>query len=493
MAGHPRSEPSSSAPPDPWGRPAPPPWAQQGGAIGSGPGQGGAWGGGGPAGSGGPPPRRGPSWSDGTFLVVVFLLLVTFVSGVAVGGSGLLASPGGLAVPSTSGTAAPSSAVGTIGPGQTMPANAPADFGLFWTALQIIQQHFVDPSVLDPQKITYGAIEGVVAALGDPGHTVFLTPDEVKANQQFLDGSIVGIGVYLSVQSGQPIIQSVISGTPAARAGVQSGDVLVAIDGKTANGLTTDQIANLIRGKAGTQVTITVIHPNTSNPVDISITRAPISVPAVSWAMVPGTKAAMIRVSEFSQGASQEAVQAIRAAEAAGATGIVLDLRSDPGGLVDEAVDLTSQFVDTGNVYIRQLADGSKIPVPVKKGGTALKVPLVLLVDYGTASSAEIVAGALQDAGRAKIVGTRTFGTGTVLNDFSLPDGSALQLAVEQWLTPSGRHIFPSGITPNDPVSLAPGVLALEPDQIRSMTPAQLVAAKDAQLATAVQLLATAP
>ncbi|HEX5466350.1 MAG TPA: S41 family peptidase [Candidatus Limnocylindrales bacterium] len=436
-----------------------------------------------------PPSGGRPSWSDGTFLVVVLLLIVAFLSGIVLGGSGLLTATGGVAT-APSGSPGASQAVGTLGPGHTMPADAPADFGLFWTALATIQEHFVDRSALDPQKITYGAIEGLVDALGDPGHTVFLTPEEVKADQQALDGSIVGIGVYLSVQAGQPIIQSVISGTPAAKAGVRSGDLLIAVDGKTANGLSTEQIADLVRGQAGTKVTITVIHPDTTNPVDITITRARISVPAVSWAMVPGTKDAMVRVIQFSQGASKQVVQALKAAQAAGARGIVLDLRSDPGGLVDEAVSLTSQFIGTGDVYVRQLADGSKIPVPVQSGGTALKTPVVVLVDYGTASAAEIVAGALQDADRAKVVGTRTFGTGTVLNTFDLPDGSALRLAVEEWLTPSGRHIFPSGITPDDTVDLAPGVVALEPDDIRTMSPAQLQAADDAQLARAISILA---
>ena len=482
MAGEPRPHPLlRSAAPDPWGQPAPPPWSQPGWPAGAG--------GQGPGSRGGPPPRGRPSWSDGTFLVVVFLLIVAFLSGIVLGGSGLLAAgSGSAAAPSGSG-AAPSTAVGTLGPGHTMPADAPADFGLFWTALQTIRDHFVDRSVLDPQKITYGAIEGLVDALGDPGHTVFLTPEEVKADQAALDGSIVGIGVYLSVQGGQAIIQSVISGTPAAKAGLQSGDLLIAIDGTTANGLTTVQIADLVRGQAGTKVTLTVIHPDTANPVEITIVRAKIAVPAVSWAMIPGTQDAMIRIIQFSQGAADQAVQAIKAARAGGATVIVLDLRSDPGGLVDEAVGLTSQFVGQGDVYVRQLADGTKIPVPVKSGGVALTVPLVVLVDYGTASSAEIVAGALQDAGRAKVVGTRTFGTGTVLNEFPLPDGSALRLAVEEWLTPSGRHIFPSGITPNDTVDLAPGVRALEPDDIRSLTPAQLAVANDAQLARAVAIL----
>lgn len=488
MAADPRFRPLRAAPPDPWGQPAPPPWAQPGGAIGSGGGPGGI-----PPGiPGSRPPRGGPSWSDGTFLIVVVLLVVAFLSGIVLGGSGLLAGSDGTS-PGPGGSAPPSSAVGTIGPGHTMPADAPADFGLFWTALQTIRQHFVDRSALDPQQITYGAIEGLIDALGDPGHTVFLTPAEVKADQEALNGSIVGIGVFLSVQGGQPTIQSVISGTPAAKAGVRSGDLLIAIDGKTANGLTTEQIADLVRGQAGTKVTITVIHPDSANPVDITITRAQIAVPAVSWAMVPGTKDAMLRIIQFSQGAAKQAVQAIAAARAAGATGIVLDLRSDPGGLVDEAVSLTSQFIDRGDVYVRQLADGTKIPVAVQPGGVALTTPLVVLVDYGTASSAEIVAGALQDAGRAKVVGTRTFGTGTVLNTFPLPDGSALRLAVEEWLTPKGRHIFPSGITPDTTVDLAPGVRALEPDDIRSMTPAQLGAANDAQLARAVAILGEAP
>ena len=469
MAGDPQSDPFGSTPPSSptgWGQPGPGGWSVP------------------------PAPRGRPSWSDGTFVAVVVLLILAFGSGILLDRSGVFDQGSASAPTTASSGASGASAIGTLGPGHTLPARAPANFGLFWDALTLIRQHFVDRSALTEQAITYGAINGLVTALGDPGHTVFLTPDEVKAEQAALNGSIVGIGVFLGVQGGQPVIQSVISGTPAAKAGVESGDLLIAINGKTALGLTTEQIANLIRGPAGTKVTITVIHPNTTNPVQITITRAQISVPAVSWAMVPGTKLAMIQVIQFSQGASAQTVQAIAAARRSGATGIILDLRSDPGGLVNEAVGVASQFLGSGNVYIRQEANGTKIPVPVQAGGTALRTPLVVLVDYGTASSAEIVAGAIQDAGRAKVVGVRTFGTGTVLNQFPLPDGSALRLAVEEWLTPNGLHIFPNGITPNVVVDLPPGVQALDPGTIRTMTPAQLAAADDTQLAAAIKILA---
>ena len=171
-----------------------------------------------------------------------------------------------------------------------------------------------------------------------------------------------------------------------------------------------------------------MIHPHGNTPMNVTITRAKITVPAVTWAMLPGTSFADIRIAEFSSGTTDQFISAIRGARQAAARGIVLDLRNNPGGYVDDAVGVVSQLLSTGNVYIRRTADGTQIPVPVKPGGIATDIPIVVLIDYGSASSAEITAGALQDAKRGPLIGTRTYGTGTVLNTFGLPDGSAIRL-----------------------------------------------------------------
>jgi carboxyl-terminal processing protease len=400
------------------------------------------------------------------------------------------------ATPAASGgaaaTVAPSPTVTpgpTIGPGATVPPNAPGNIGILWEALKVIQEHWVRRADLNPTEMTYGMVNGLVDSLGDPGHTVFLTPAQVQSENDALSGKITGIGVYLGDNGGVPFVQSVVTGSPAQKAGIVSGDQIIAINGQSAENLSTDEIARLVRGPAGTNVTLTVLHPGAEAPVDVTITRQTITIPPVSWVMLPGTSIADIRIEQFSTGTTDEFTTALRGAREAGATGVVLDLRNNPGGYVDEAVGVASQLLGSGNVYIRKTADGTQIPVPVKGNGVATDIPISVMVDYGSASSAEITAGALQDAKRGQLIGTRTFGTGTVLNTFGLSDGSAVRLGVEEWLTPSGRAIFPNGIEPDQKVELATGVQPLLPDQIRTMTGDQLQSSGDTQLLAAIQSL----
>ena len=227
----------------------------------------------------------------------------------------------------------------------------------------------------------------------------------------------------------------------------------------------------------------------TDVPVDITVRRERIDVPAVTWAMVPGTTIADLRVTQFSAGAGEQFHQALRAARQAGASALIVDLRSNPGGYVGEAAEIVSSLVEDGDVFVRRLADGEEIPVPVEGPALAPDLPLVVLIDYGSASSTEITAGALQDNGRGRLIGVRTYGTGTVLNTFSLPDGSALRLAVEEWLTPNRSFIFPNGITPDERVELDPDALPLDPIDLRDLTPAGLRDSGDAQLLRAIELL----
>ena len=241
-----------------------------------------------------------PSWSDGTFVVVIVLLLVAFVSGVALDrtalGGGSAVAPG----PTPSGSAV---AGATIGPGVTLPPDLPANFGLFWQAVDLIRQHYVDQTKVDQQAITYGAISGLVDALGDPGHTTFLTPDDVKSEQDALNGTIVGIGVFLGQPSGSGgglVIQSVISGSPAQAAGLRAQDQIIAVDGHSVENVSVASAASLIRGEAGTKVTLTILHSGSGSPVDITITRAVVTVPAVAWHLVPGTSDALVSITQFS-------------------------------------------------------------------------------------------------------------------------------------------------------------------------------------------------
>ncbi len=400
-------------------------------------------------------------------------------------------SPPPSAQPSASPSPAPASEAPAAGP--TLPVGAPEDFGLFWEALQVIQERYVDRSVLDDTSLTYGAIRGMVESLGDTGHTEFLTPEEVQAQQDSLSGTLTGIGVMLGERGGRPVVMSVISGAPAEAAGIRSGDIILAVDGTSAERLGTEGIAERVRGLEGTEVTLTVLHRDVAEPEDITIVRQRIQVEPVSWSFVPGTMIADVRLIQFSSGAADAVRSALEEAIGQGAQSIVLDVRSNPGGLVDEAVGVASHFMDEGVVYQRRDASDATAPVAVPPDGLATDLPLVVLIDLGTASSAEIVSGAIADNERGTLIGEQTFGTGTVLNTIELSDGSAVRVGIERWLTPDGELIFDRGITPDEIVELPLDAALLEPADLRGLSPEEFAASTDLQLLRAVELLGGEP
>ena len=427
-----------------------------------------------------------PSPRASTGLAAVLLLLLVFFVGLALGQSGILAPP-------LNSTPPPVAVGPTPPPGSTanpsVPAGAPADFDLFWDALDTIRQNFVGRDELTDQQITYGAIRGMVEALGDTGHSVFLTPEAVAAENESLGGSVVGIGVLLGERDDRVVVISVIGGGPADRAGIRSGDAIVLVDGEPVAGLAPEEVAPKIRGEEGSTVNVTLERPSTGERLEFDIVREKLSFPAVTWSMVPGTNIGLIRMVQFSSGAADELKAARDEAVAAGATSIVLDLRSNPGGFVDEAVKSASLFLRDKTVYIRELADKQRIPVETKDEIPASDQPMVVLIDEGTASSAEILSAALQSAGRAQLIGDTTFGTGTVLLNFDLPDGSAIRLAVERWLTPDGDLIFGQGIAPNESVPMPIDEVPLDPTEVSHLDPAQVSTMPDVQLRRAIEIL----
>jgi carboxyl-terminal processing protease len=357
---------------------------------------------------------------------------------------------------------------------------------LYNEALGIVQKNFVGRSGLTDQQLLYGAIKGMVDSLGDTGHSVFLTPQQYADFTSSLNAQIAGIGVVMSDAGDQTIVR-VLSGTPADGAGIKAGDKITAIDSTSTAGWTLDQLRTKIRGAAGTKLTLTVMHVGSITPVDITITRATINIPLVSWGMVPGTHVADIGLTEFADGASDQLKTAIAAAKKAGATSIILDLRGNPGGYAAEAQAVASEFLPSGTVYLTEDAAGKQTEIKVDTSKTLTDLPLVVLVDHDSASSAEIVAGALQDSGRAKILGVATFGTGTVLQKFMLSDGSAIFLGVEYWLTPSGHKIFGVGITPDEKVAMPAAAYPTDPADLTSMSTTQFNSLTDAELLAAVK------
>lgn len=430
------------------------------------------------------PPTPRPARSIAALLVLVLV----FVVGVAVGSSGVFGRAGASSSEGGGTPAASSQPAGSGGPSASLAPNAPFDVGLFNEALNTIMQNYVGRSDLNSQALTYGAIKGLVDALGDTAHSVFLTPAEAQAEQGALDQNVVGIGVLLGAKDGQTIVASVVPGSPAEAAGLKAGDVLISVDGQSVQGLTPDKVVQQVRGDEGSQVTVTIQRPSTGEQLDFNITRAHIKLPAVSWTMIPGTNIALLRYLEFNAGSADELQAARDQAIAAGATSIIVDLRGNPGGYVGEAVKSASEFLHGATVYIRETADGQKIPVMTDDSVPSTDLPLVLIVDQNTASSSEIFTGAMQAAGRAPVVGETTFGTGTVLLPFTLSDGSVVRLAVERWLTPQGDLIFGKGITPTYPVALGANGVPLEPTDVQNLTPDQLSSISDVQLLEAISL-----
>jgi len=370
------------------------------------------------------------------------------------------------------------------------PGDLRAKLPILYQAWSIVDQHYVDQGAVDSTKQTYGAIQGLLQSLGDSGHTDFMTPQEAADMNASLSGKYVGIGVELTQRKdGTTDIVTVFEGTPAAKAGLKAGDRIVAVNGQDVAGLSYDALRSRIRGPAGTSVRLSIVSPGETTSRDLVVDRAEITVPLVSWAMVPGGHTAMIRLESFSAGATDALKAAIDKARKAGATSVVLDLRGNPGGYVTEAVGVASQFLSSGNVYLQRDAQGKETANAVTKGGVATDMPLVVLVDDGTASAAEIVSGALQDAGRAKIVGVTTFGTGTVLSTYRLSDGSEVRIGVAEWLTPKGRQIWHHGIQPDAAVTLPTGASPVTPSSLGDMSVSSLGASGDAQLLKAIELL----
>lgn len=363
------------------------------------------------------------------------------------------------------------------------------DFQLITEAWNKIQQNYVDHSAEQTKPLTYGAISGMVSALGDTGHSTFLSPEMVKSEHDYTQGQFEGIGAEVQSKDGHVVIVAPFDGSPAQKAGLHAGDAILKVNGEDVSGLPLDQAVGRILGQAGSSVTLTVFDPASSKTFDVTLVRARITMNNVTWQRLPGTTIAHVRVAGFSQGVSRELTQALTDMQKQGVTGVILDLRNNPGGLLSEAVNTTSQFLSSGDVLLEKNAQGQVIHVAVRSGGAATQMPMAVLVNNGSASAAEIVAGALQDAGRTMLIGETTFGTGTVLSEFSLSDGSALMLAIEEWLTPNGRVIWHKGITPDQTVALPANATALTPEAERTMTADQLQASSDQQLLQALHLI----
>jgi carboxyl-terminal processing protease len=316
-------------------------------------------------------------------------------------------------------------------------------------AARLIQADYVDGNV-DPKKLSQASVQGMVSSLGDP-YTIYFDPAQYKKLQETYQGKYTGIGIYVSFSTGgYPTITGTVPGSPAAAAGLKAHDQIIKVGDRDVKGLTADQATALIQGPEGSRVTLTI--QRDGEPMTFTITRAQIQVPTVLSATV-GDRVLYVRIYQFGSGTSSEFTTALKRG-LPGSRGVILDLRGDPGGFITAADDVITQFVASGETFETHGRDGVDRH-HVGSQHEAPNVPLVVLVDAGSASASEIVAGSLQVHQRAKLVGTTTFGKGSVQEDFVLSDGSDIHLTVERWYLPNGETIDHKGLTPDVAVKLA--------------------------------------
>lgn len=363
-----------------------------------------------------------------------------------------------------------------------------AEFETLQNTWNLIHDEYADPASVDDAALIYGAAEGMIDALGDDGHSRFLDPDAAEDFEESTRGEFTGVGIEIDLPGDRPVVIAPIDGSPADEAGVRSGDTILAVNGQTTERLAREEIGDLIRGDAGTDVTLTLLRQGEDEPYDVTLTRRTITLRPVSWRMLPDG-VVHLRLSEFSVGAAEETERALATAREQGATGVVLDLRNNPGGLVAEAVGVASQFLPEGTpIFLQQ--DRGQEANPVDTVGTEglwQEGPLAVVVNGGSASAAEIVGAALRDNGRAPLIGETTYGTGTVLIPFEQADGSIVLLGTALWLTADGEQIWKRGVEP-DPgrvVALPASAQPSRPSEDPNVTPTELAASPDEQLRAA--------
>ncbi|HTV39985.1 MAG TPA: S41 family peptidase [Candidatus Sulfotelmatobacter sp.] len=367
-----------------------------------------------------------------------------------------------------------------------VPSDAVADFRLIAEAWNTIEHYYVARGAVSQEALTYGAISGMMEALGDTGHSVFLTPSMVKELKVTETGRLKGVGVEVQVNTNrQVVILTPLDNSPAQRAGLKSGDIIMSVDGRDIAGMPISEVMSQISGPVGTKVDLGILSPKTHSFRDVGIVRAEIKISDVSWRQLPGTDVANLRIAAFDDHMSDDLRTALRQIKEQKMRGLVLDLRNNPGGVLDEAVAVASQFLRGGNVLLVRNAQGQITPMPVQPGGLATNIPMAVLINHGSASAAEIVAGALRDAHRAQLIGEKTFGTGTVLSEFQLPGGSAMLLAVDEWLTPNGESFWHKGISPGIEI-VQPQDARLMPNDLATMTPEEFQSTDDKQMLQAL-------
>lgn len=348
---------------------------------------------------------------------------------------------------------------------QLVPVSRNVDFKLFWQVWDLVSSEYVDKKAIDPQKMFYGAVSGMVSSLGDP-YTVFLPPQEQKSTQEEINGAFEGVGIQLGYDKEKRLaVISPVSNTPADRAGIKPGDLILKINNKEAINLSLPEAVNLIRGPKGTTVGLEIFHEGDAKSKTFALKRDTIVVESVKFeekTSPKGKRIALIKLSRFGERTFTEWNKAVSDSLAFAPEAIILDLRNNPGGLLDGAVFIGSEFIKNGNIVIQENAKGQQIPYKVNREGKLLYLPLIVLINKGSASASEIVAGALQDLKRGRLLGETSFGKGTIQESQDLPEKTGIHITTAKWLTPLGRWIHQKGLTPDIEVNLSEEQLKTE-------------------------------
>lgn len=358
-----------------------------------------------------------------------------------------------------------------------------ADFSLFWDTWNSLHNKYVDQNKLDTKKLIYGAIQGMVNSVGDP-YTVFFEPPESKKFQEEISGSFGGIGIEIGKRNNILTVIAPIKDTPAFKAGLKAGDKILRIDDKPTADLSIEEAVNLIRGKRGTPVVLT-ISSNGADTKEVEIIRDTIKIPTIAWEMIEsnGKKTAYLQLFTFNQNIDSEFQRAAQEILNSGAERLIIDLRNNPGGLLDSAVNIAGWFLDKDQIVtVEAFRDGSKNEFKSRGNGSLKIYQTVILINGGSASASEIVAGALHDNRDIRLVGEKTFGKGSVQELEKFRDGSSLKVTVAKWLTPNGTSISDTGIEPDVKVELPKE--KIEKEEFELGTPG-----KDPQLDEALKIL----
>ena len=367
------------------------------------------------------------------YLITLLLVVVFFASGIYLGANNRPA------IAKVLGISNKETAVETT-----------ADFGPFWDVWNKINEKYPGAKDISDQDKVYGAIAGLVSSLEDP-YTVFFTPEEAKSFEEEISGNFTGIGMEVGMKEGILTVIAPLKDTPAFRAGIQAGDQVLKINDTVTTGMSVEEAVKLIRGEKGTPVTLTIMSEGGKMPKDVKIIRDTIEIPTLDTELRPDG-IFVIRLYSFPANSPRLFRNAIKQFADSKSDKLILDLRGNPGGYLNAAIDIASWFLPSGKVVVTEDYGDAQEPEVFRSKGYDVftdKLKFVILIDEGSASASEIVAGALQDHGKAKLVGTQSFGKGSVQEVLDVTKDTILKITVAKWLTPNGVSISAKGLTPD--------------------------------------------